>query len=338
LYIVKNCSPRHRHGLGVVVKRVYCRLANNPVLESMKKYLLSAAASFILAACSHVVDGSVQKMRVETPGARNALCHIESDTWRYTVRPPQTVHISKSPDILAVNCMAAGGRNKTVMVKPSVEESVLLNGITGILPGLWFDHESGAMYIYPERVLVDFTEVAVAPPSMPQHHAPDLPAPRQSGLEEFRPGHPAMSRDKYAPAIPAPRRMPEPQAYRSDTLPGVSYGARLNAVPPASGANMDAAYQPPPSPPQFRQPAEPAAAPAMAGQGTSTGDLMRQYNPGVFGGGANAPAPSPAQIEPFAGGDTQEMRTPRSPRSPSLPVLRDGSPAASAAPVHLFRE
>lgn len=139
-----------------------------------------------LTGCASMLGEETQAVTVTTPGARNAWCFLETPEHRYKTYPPQTVRITKTQYDLTVNCKAPGGREKTVVVPRMTDTRSLLNFTNGLFPGMYYDHESGAVYGYPSEVAVDFSDIAASYETLPAYHSLDTVPPLGSqGIEPY---------------------------------------------------------------------------------------------------------------------------------------------------------
>lgn len=158
---------------------------------------LLVSSFVLLSACSTVIDGSTQDIRVETPGAKDSICYLENEHARYKVVPPQTIKITKFRKAFKVNCLASGNRRKSVEIKPEIADSTFYNVANGIVPGAVADYETHSMFEAPELVVVDFTGMKPTPYPLPDYHHDILDNPSLFQYEEFRPGVPALQSDAY---------------------------------------------------------------------------------------------------------------------------------------------
>lgn len=159
---------------------------------------LSLAAVFVLSSCAYTMEKSYQDIKIETPGAENALCYIDVDKLRYRVHPPETLSITKSKADLHVDCLAPGNRRKKVIIEPRFSRYGYADMALGVIPGLAWDAASNSLYKYPDIVTVDFTYAAIKPEDMPAQNRPDVKPPEEYTLEEILPGEPRMNKDKGA--------------------------------------------------------------------------------------------------------------------------------------------
>ncbi|MBU0800366.1 MAG: hypothetical protein KKA05_05115 [Alphaproteobacteria bacterium] len=204
----------------------------------MYRFLLLSVAVLAVSGCARLIEGSTQKITIETPGADGAACFIENEEFRYKIYAPQTITITRSFYPLNVRCLAPGNRQKTVTVRPKIQEATYMNAVNGFVPGMVVDYNSRAFYKFPEKIVVDFTDMA--PGMMPVPHYDRLlkENPHLRGWEEFRPGLPALQRDQYDTPVELQRRV----------VPGADNNSELRSDPvasypvaPPSGNNADGA-------------------------------------------------------------------------------------------------
>lgn len=152
----------------------------------MTKYLLPLV--LLLAGCATVLDHSTQKINFQTVGATEADCMVEIDgKYRYNVKTPQTVTIQKSRRDMLVTCRAAGNRFKKMVVTSTISGWTAANVSNGLVPGALYDAETGAMFSYPDIVIVDFTNTVATPDALPGYFAADTLDPAHAGIEDFGP-------------------------------------------------------------------------------------------------------------------------------------------------------
>ena len=155
--------------------------------------LLSLSSLIVLASCAYAVEKHIQDVRIETPGAENAVCYMYVEGMRYKVRPPQTVNISKSREDLTIDCLAPGNRRHKVVIKPQI--SGLAKAEAPLVAPLLWDLASASAHKYPEVITVDFTYTPVRPEDLPAQNRPDVKQPEEYPLEEFLPGRPRLNSD-----------------------------------------------------------------------------------------------------------------------------------------------
>lgn len=146
----------------------------------MTRPLILAAilATTALAGCATMVEESSQTINFQVVGATDVMCDVDSGKLKYNIRPPQTITVKKSKRDLNLTCMAAGNRVQTMTVSSSLSGWTFANVVGGgVIPGTLYDGESGAMFKYPEVVIIDFSGTVARVDSLPSYHAPDAVDP-----------------------------------------------------------------------------------------------------------------------------------------------------------------
>jgi len=154
-----------------------------------------ALSLMLLGGCAYVMDGGSQRVKFETPGARDAVCYASVNGTKYTVKPPQVVSLYKAKDDLIVDCRAPGNRHKKIVIEPQIEGSSGWNAANAGVGYVW-DYASSAIYRYPDIIEVNFTDTPLSESPLPSHNNPDVRQPETYQLEEFLPGVPLMNGDK----------------------------------------------------------------------------------------------------------------------------------------------
>lgn len=206
----------------------------------------------LLAACSTVVRGPTQEVQILTPGVEGAVCMLETPGARRRVWVPTVVNIEKSHDPLSITCLAPGNREKTILVEPVVDNSAYMN-LANAGVGALVDLETGAMFEFPETIVVDFRDIPSQPMPLPAYQQLLKENPNLADVEEFRPGMAILQRDRYQSV---------PQLIPRETGGGLfSDEANLTEIHSPSGSVVR----------------------ESSGEGrVSADDLTRQWNPGVF--------------------------------------------------------
>lgn len=158
-----------------------------------------------LCACAFMLEGPMRPVQIVTPGAQGAVCNVYANQLRFKVRPPEIIRLPQSRKDLKLDCRAPGNRRKKIMIDPDLSVYGFFNIATAGF-GLAWDILSGAMFIYPRVIEVDFTDVGIRDMALPAHNNPDIKQPEEYELEEFLPGYPVLNKDKYAPVSKLKRR------------------------------------------------------------------------------------------------------------------------------------
>lgn len=171
----------------------------------MLKKTVSLLPLMLIGACAYVVDGQIQPVEFQTPGARNATCNIHVNKRKYVAKPPQTINLLKTNKTLIVDCLAPGNRRKVVYIDPAIEPSSYGNVATAGAGYAW-DAVSKSMWRYPDIIEVNFTDTPVKEFELPAQNAPDIRQPEEYPIEQYSPSTPSLNSDKNAPPIEILRR------------------------------------------------------------------------------------------------------------------------------------
>lgn len=166
--------------------------------------LLTLTSVIALSGCAYFAETQLQDIRIETPGAENAVCYMYVDGMRYKVRPPQTINVTKSLRDLTVDCLAPGNRRHKVVIKPVLSDYALAEA--PLLAPLIYDVAAASSHKYPDIITVDFTYTPVRPEDLPAQNRPDVKQPEEYPLEEILPGRPKMNSDGDALPFELQRR------------------------------------------------------------------------------------------------------------------------------------
>lgn len=233
----------------------------------MLRGFLAFALIFLVSACAWTTQTSLQDVAFETPGALDAECEVLVGKTKYIVHPPQTVILPRSVETMHVNCLAPGGREKSWEYLPKVSPMVVADSALGMAPIVW-DHYSGALYDYPDKVVIDFSGVPTVPIPLPSYHNPDTVPPRLSGLDEETPGMPGLNADPVVPypleKIERPIHLKPPVLIPPESRSDNTGNGNNNSI----GAVIDRSIS--------------SGSALKTSSGSGTKDLTRQYNPQVF--------------------------------------------------------
>lgn len=243
----------------------------------MFRYSFLLSGFLLLSACSTVLDGPTQDMRVETPGAKDSICYLENDYARYKVMPPQTVKITKFKKPFDVSCLASGNRKKVVHIEPKRSDKTYWN-MANAGVGALADHDTGSMYMSPELVVVDFTDMKPTAYPKPGYQHDIMQNPMIVQYEEFRPGMPALQSDRYDQPY---------ELEKTDRAISLIGGVGTVSSPESSESSSSGDT----SGSSGTSDSAGASAPS-GGDGSSADSLTRSMNPDVFYGGSSAGASS----------------------------------------------
>lgn len=278
----------------------------------MRTPILILLSAVFLSSCAYFTEKQIQELTILTPGAKNALCNVYIDKVKFVFHPPETRTVPKSDQDLIVDCTAPGNRKKKVIYAPVISRSTLYNVGNAVVPGVFVDHTSKAMYDYPDRIEVDFTNIDTKPFPLPAQNQPDIKQPEEYDLEEFRPGQPRLNEDRYAPEIEIRKRQP------------MNYESFLRAQGGASGGASGEAQ----------------AAEAGQGQASQSDDNPVDRVIGEIKQGIEVPAPpsqdAPPAVQPVAP-STDSGGEPGA-SSDAVGAADPGPPDSAGDPVPLIEE
>jgi hypothetical protein len=230
----------------------------------MARFLMAASAVLVLSACATAIEGPTQDLTIHIVGTGKAMCDLQQENARYRAHAPGSVRIQKMNSPLYVRCAAPGNRELSQVLEPSIAATSLTNVANGLVPGMTWDYYSGAMYKYPDRVVMDFSNMPPKPYDEPDYQKVFKVNPDMYSMEEFRPGIPALQSDIGSGVPQIPRR--NGGMSEGPLTPEVSQGAMM--MPVSSGMEY-----------------ETLSAPTITAEQASTmnaDSLTRMMNPQVF--------------------------------------------------------
>lgn len=191
---------------------------------------LPVFVSIVLLAtgCATMIKGATQEVTITTPGVEGARCKVENDYFRYTVNPPRTFQIERTSQPYQINCVAPGNRFKTAILDRAFEETAAWNVTNGVIPGVATDATSGALFRYPDLIAIDFSDMKPQPMPLPYYQTTLAENPLIVDMEEFRPGYPALQRDRGTSASSLQRRTDIPMADTDADMGSPSMGAGVS--------------------------------------------------------------------------------------------------------------
>jgi len=154
-------------------------------------------SSPFLASCATVMERSTQPVSFKTVGADDAVCDVRigRNNYRFDVRPPQSIWVQKSKDPMFISCNAPGNRVAETIVESSVAGTTFLNALSGGT-SLAVDGASGAMFKYPDEVIIDFSSALAKEMALPSYENRGALNSREQNIENMGPDTPALNGDK----------------------------------------------------------------------------------------------------------------------------------------------
>ena len=222
----------------------------------------------LLPACASAVSGPMQTVTIETPGSYSSRCILQNGN-RYKADSGVPVTIMRSEKDLTVDCYGSDNRHRQVVVESDVNGWTAGNAVTGVVPGVAYDHVSKAMYGYPEIITVDFIGVPGRGYELPQYHDKDMPNPYEASIESYAPSKAKVPSDGSYLQRGMPKQAPMMDSNPFMDSPGTSSAAPSGAMvtPLPNGMNGAA-------------PTTSGAQPVL--RGSNAEELTRSMNPTVF--------------------------------------------------------
>jgi hypothetical protein len=174
----------------------------------IRKISIAVLALLLTAGCATIFEGETQNITLQTPGTDQAVCLLTRPGSHTRVWAPTTVRITKSRGPMVVDCLAQGNREKILIVTPGTPPSFNRNA-ANLMLGAAYDYETDAMYIYPDRIVMDFTNVPPSPMPLPEYQKMLAEYPELKGMDVTRPGFAALPHDRMETIQMLQKRGPE---------------------------------------------------------------------------------------------------------------------------------
>lgn len=233
-------------------------------------FLAAIAVLFAVSGCASLIDGPTQPIRIDTPGASESECHLTNGR-KYRLRGGETIRIQRSERDLVIDCYGVGNRYKQVIIPSSLNEWGIANVSNAVIPGVTYDHLSGALYAYPVAVSIDFTGTPAHGFEVPVYHNVDALNPYTQPIERYGASKNALPGDNTAPPSTLQKRETN---LNSNPFSVNGTGAGSAAASPSSSLTREPSVSAPPS-----VPARVTGTPT----GRNADELTRSANPDVFG-------------------------------------------------------
>ncbi|OGT48019.1 MAG: hypothetical protein A3E82_04485 [Gammaproteobacteria bacterium RIFCSPHIGHO2_12_FULL_38_11] len=124
----------------------------------MKKLIMTIAlvsSVSLLSGCASIVDGTSQKVAVQTPPVNGAQCVLENNKGKWIVNgTPGSVTVHRSEQAMAVTCQKRGYLKDVKTFESRTKPMLAGNIIFGGLIGGAIDAGDGAAYRYPALMQV----------------------------------------------------------------------------------------------------------------------------------------------------------------------------------------
>jgi len=133
------------------------------------KLILALSAPVTMSACSTIVNGSNQMVKFDTGEVAGATCLASGGSdfaVKETFTTPAEVKLPRSKKKIDITCDKTGYQTATTSIFGKVEGSTAGNIIAGGGIGLGVDALTGAIYKYPDTVLIDMVPIGVTTPTV----------------------------------------------------------------------------------------------------------------------------------------------------------------------------
>lgn len=148
------------------------------------KLIFTALLAVSLPACSTVMNGSNQLVKVNTGDVRNADCSVTGGS-DFSVderfQTPAEVRLPRSKKTLKFSCDKAGYQTATKNVVGRVEGSSAGNILVGGPIGVGVDALSGAIFKYPDEITIPMEKLGASPNAAPAMDTDDAGSAATSG-------------------------------------------------------------------------------------------------------------------------------------------------------------
>lgn len=132
------------------------------------KLLFLAAAAVAMTGCSTIANGKNQAVNFTTGAVEGADCLVtggRDGALREKFQTPAEVQIRRAKTAIDVECSKAGYQTATRTIESKMEGTTGGNVVLGGFAGLGVDAMTGAMFKYPDTIMIEM-EADVNPPTV----------------------------------------------------------------------------------------------------------------------------------------------------------------------------
>lgn len=133
------------------------------------RLIVALAASVSLSACSTIANGKNQAVQFTTGDVEGADCKVtegRDGAVNLAFVTPAEVQVRRAKAAIEVECSKAGYQTATRRVESKMEGSTGGNVVAGGFVGLGVDAMTGAMFKYPDTIVVKMEQVGVMTPTV----------------------------------------------------------------------------------------------------------------------------------------------------------------------------
>lgn len=132
------------------------------------KLLSLAAAAIAMTGCSTIANGKNQAVNFSTGSVEGTVCLVtggRDGAVREEFQTPAKVQIRRAKAAIDIECSKAGYQTASRSIESKMEGSTGGNVIAGGFVGLGVDVMTGAMFKYPDTIMIEM-EADVNPPTV----------------------------------------------------------------------------------------------------------------------------------------------------------------------------
>ncbi len=153
-----------------------------------RRFAAVLLSTLMLGACATMIDGASQEITLKTPGTDQGHCYLDNGVARWQIYSNQTIQIQRNDEDIVLTCTAPGNKSVKAVIDRDLNAWSIANITNGVVPGVSYDHFTGALYDYPKTITVDFSATPMAGYPLPQYEDPSLrPVNDNAGIEKFEP-------------------------------------------------------------------------------------------------------------------------------------------------------
>ncbi|MGB6231780.1 MAG: hypothetical protein WBF53_16820 [Litorimonas sp.] len=133
------------------------------------KLILMAVTAIGLGACSSIANGKNQAVMFSTGDVEGAECHItggRDGAVNMRVTTPEKAQVRRAKAAIDVECSKDGYLTASRRVESKMEGTTGGNVVAGGFIGLGVDAMTGAMFKYPDTILVKMQQDGVVTPTV----------------------------------------------------------------------------------------------------------------------------------------------------------------------------
>lgn len=130
--------------------------------------LFAFAVLLSLAACATAVQPKDQPIQITAVNGKDPKCILENKNWKYVAYPPQAINVERSKYTLVVDCTAAEGKHRRLLVQPEHNPTSKYF----LFPLTAPDYITGSAWQYPPYIRIDFDYKPWVDPLNPNGNPP----------------------------------------------------------------------------------------------------------------------------------------------------------------------